>query len=61
MGKSVTLARKVIESWDWTQNMYLDERNNFVEDEFIVIPLIFKIIDIIRLIYSRYLVIGLKY
>ena len=61
MGKSVTLARKVIERWDWTQNMYFDERNNFVEDDFLIIPLVFKIIDIIVLIDSRYLAIELKY
>ena len=32
MGKSVTLAMKVVERWDWTQNVYFDERNNFVEE-----------------------------
>ena len=48
MGKSVTLAMKVVASWDWTQNVYFDERNNFVEESVPVIPLVFKIIDIIE-------------
>ena len=61
MGKNATLAGKVVESWDWTQNMYFDERNIFIEDDFLIIHLIFKIIDIIELIESRYLLIGLKY
>ena len=61
MGKSVTLARKVVESWDWTQNVYFDERTNFVEKGVPVITLVFKIIDIIGLIDSRYVSIGLKY
>ena len=61
MGKSVTLARKVVESCDWTQNMYFYERNKFVEDDIPVIHLVFKIIDIIGLIDSQYLAIGLKY
>ena len=61
MGKSVTLATKVVESWDWTQNMYFDERNNFVEEGVPGIPLVFKIIDIIGLIDSCYHVaIGLN-
>ena len=41
--------------------MYFDERNNFVEDDIPVIHLVFKIIDIIGLIDSGYLAIGLKY
>ena len=61
MGESVTLAMKVVESWDWTENVYFDERNNFVEEGVPVITLVFKIIDIIGLIDSRYLAIGLKY
>ena len=61
MGKSVTLAMKVVESWDWTQNVYFDERNNFVEEGVPVIYFVFKIIDIIGLIESRYLAIALKY
>ena len=61
MVKSVTLARNVVESWDWTQNVYFDERNNFVEEGIPVRPLVFKIIDIIGLIDSRYLAIGLNY
>ena len=61
MGKCVTLATKVVESWDWTQNVYFDERNNFVEEGVPVIPLVFKIIDIIGLIDSWYVAIGLKY
>ena len=53
---------KVVESWDWTQNVYFDERNNFVEEDVPVIhKLIFKLIDIIGLIDSRYVSIGLKY
>ena len=40
--------------------MYCDERNNFVEDNFLIISLVFKIIDIIGLIDSRYLAIELK-
>ena len=52
MGKYITLARKVVERWDLTQNMCIDERNNFVQDDFPVIPLVFKIIDIIELIGS---------
>ena len=52
---------KVVESWDWTQNVYFDERNNFVEEGVPVTPLVFKIIDIIGLIDSRYVAIGLKY
>ena len=55
MGKSVTLAMKVVESWDWTQNVYFDERNNFVEEGVPVIPLVFTIIDIIGLNEPRYL------
>ena len=51
MGKSVTLA----------MNVYFYERDNFVEGGVPVIPLVFKIIDIIGLIDSRYLAIGLKY
>ena len=61
MGKSVTLARKVVESWNWTQNVYFDVRTNFVEKGVPVITLVFKIIDIIGLIDSRYVSIGLKY
>ena len=61
MGVFITLARKVVESWDWTQNVWIDKRNNFVEDNFHVIPLVFKIIGIIELIDSRHLVIELKY
>ena len=52
---------KVVESWDWTQNVYFDERNNFVGKGVPVIPLVFKIIDIIGLIDSWYVAIGLKY
>ena len=37
------------------------ERNNFIEDDFPGIPLVFKIIDIIELIDLQYLVIGPKY
>ena len=59
--KFITLPRKVVESWDWAQNVCIDEMNNFVEDEFPVIPLVFKIIDIIELIESQYLVIVPKY
>ena len=51
--KFITLPRKVVESWDWAQNACIDEMNNFVEDVFPVIPLVFKIIDIIELIESR--------
>ena len=61
MGKSVTLTMNVVESWDWIQNVYFDERNNFVEEGVPVIPLVFKIIDIIVLIDSRYVAVGLKY
>ena len=62
MGKFITLTRKVVERWDLTQNVCIDERNNFVQDDFPVIPLVFKIIDIIELIGSWYnLVIGPKY
>ena len=50
---------KVVECWNWTQNVYFDERNNFVEEDVPVIHLIFKIIDIIGLIDSQYLAIGL--
>ena len=60
MGKSVTLARKVVESWNWTQNVYFDVRTNFVEKGVPVITLVFKIIDIIGLIDSRHVAIGLK-
>ena len=52
MGKYIALARKVVERWDLTQNMCIDERNNFVQDDFPAIPLVFKIIDIIELIGS---------
>ena len=55
MGKIVTLARKVVERWDWTQNVYFDEMNNFLEEGIPVLPLVFKVIDIIELIDSRYL------
>ena len=41
--------------------MYFDDRNNFVEEGVPVIPLVFKIIDIIGLIDLQYLAIGLKY
>ena len=41
--------------------MCIDEMNNFVEDEFPAIPLVFKIIGIIELIDLQYLVIGPKY
>ena len=61
MGNYVTLARKVVEGWDWTQNVCIDERNNFVEDGIPVIPLVFTIINIIELIESQYLVIEPKY
>ena len=61
MGKIVTLARKVVERWDWTQNVYFDEMNNFLEEGIPVLPLVFKIIDIIELIDLRYLaIIGLE-
>ena len=46
---------KVVESWDWTQNVYFHETNNFAEEGVSVIPLVFKIIGIIGLIESRYL------
>ena len=59
--KFITLPRKVVESWDWAQNVCIDEMNNFVEDDFPVIPLVFKIIDIIELIESRKSVIVPKY
>ena len=61
MGKIVTLAMKVVERWDWTQNVYFDEMNNFLEEGIPALPLVFKVIDIIELIGSRYLTIGLKY
>ena len=51
--KFIPLPRKVVESWDWAQNVCIDGMNNFVEDDFPVIPLVFKIIDIIELIESR--------
>ena len=38
--------------------MCIDEMNNFVEDDFPAIPLVFKIIGIIELIDLQYLVIG---
>ena len=60
MDRNLTLARKVVESWNWTQNVYFDEMNNFVEEGISVIPLVFQI-DIIELIDSRYFAIGLKY
>ena len=41
--------------------MYFDERNKFIEKDILVIPLVFKIIDIIELIDLWYLAIGLKY
>ena len=59
--KFITWPRKVVESWDWAQNVCIDEMNNFVEDDFPVIPLVFKIIDIIELIESRKSVIVPKY
>ena len=59
--KFITLPRKVVESWDWAQNVCIDEMNNFIEDDFPVIPFVFKIIGIIELIDSRHLVIELKY
>ena len=52
---------KVVEGWDWTQNVYFDERNNFVEYDFPVTPLDFTIIDIIGLFGSCYLAITMKY
>ena len=61
MGKSVTLAVEVVESLDWTQNVYFNKRNNFVEEGVLVIPLVFKIIDKIELIDLQYLAIGPKY
>ena len=48
----------VVESWDWTQNVYFDERDNFVEEGVPVIPLVFKIIGLID---SQYVAIGPKY
>ena len=59
--KFITLPRKVVESWDWAQNVCIDEMNNFVEDDVPVIPLVFKIIDIIELIESQKSVIVPKY
>ena len=59
--KFITWPRKVVESWDWAQNVCIDEMNNFVEDDFPVIPLVFKIIDIIELIESQKSVIVPKY
>ena len=38
--------------------MYFDERNDFTGDDFLVIPLVFKIIDLIDL---HHLANGLKY
>ena len=61
MGKSVTLAVEVVERLDWTQNVYFNKRNNFVEEGVLVIPLVFNIIDIIELIDLQYLAIGPKY
>ena len=52
---------QVVESWDWTQNVYFHETNNFAEEGVSVIPLVFKIIGIIGLIESRYLAIAPKY
>ena len=46
----ITLARKVVESWNLAQNVCINERDNFVEDDFPVIQSVFKIIDIIELI-----------
>ena len=45
------MARKAVESWDWTQNVYFDERNKFIEKAILVIPLVFKIIELIDLWY----------
>ena len=61
MGVFITLVRKVVECWDWTQNVWIDKRNNFVEDNFHAIPLVSKIIGIIELIDLQHLVIELKY
>ena len=47
MGESVTLARKVVESWDCTQNVYFDELNNFIGTTFFIRALVFEIIEII--------------
>ena len=44
--KFITLPRKIVENRDWAQNVWIDEMNNLVEDDFPVIPLVFKIIDI---------------
>ena len=52
--KFITWPRKVVESWDLAQNVCIDEMNNFIEDDFPIIPLVFKMIDIIELIGSRY-------
>ena len=53
---------KVVESCDWTQNVYFDERNTFAEEGVPVIPLVFKIIDKIGLINSwNNVAIELKY
>ena len=59
--KFITWPRKVVESWDWAQNVCIDEMNNFIEDDFPVIPFVFKIIGIIELIESRKSVIWPKY
>ena len=50
--KILSIKPKVVESQDKAYKMYFDERNNFAEDDFPVIPLVFKIIDIIELIGS---------
>ena len=44
-----------------TQNVYFGEMKDFVEHYFAAIHLVFKIIDIIKLIDSQYLVIEPKY
>ena len=47
MGKHVTLARTVVESWDWTQNVYFNELINFIGRTFFDRALVFEIIEII--------------
>ncbi len=45
--KMLTLALKVVESQDKAYKTYFDERNNFIEDDFSVRPLLFTLIEII--------------
>ena len=51
---------KVVEGWDWTQNVYFDERNNFVEEWVLNLGWNMPQLSLIRLNWVKILTLLLK-